>query len=179
VVAFIKDAKLTGNLVSLVPASSVMSLVGGWCFEKYSGAMSDCFTAASSVSFGAVNISGGHAFIVNDHLEEKFKGHLRMGRNEGLKKALATGVQAGFMYFIVHAANALAFWQGSRTIANSVANINLPQWYDTLCGANGRKLSDVQKQRLVIARALVRKPRLIIFDEPTSALDAESEKLLR
>jgi ABC-type multidrug transport system fused ATPase/permease subunit len=101
VVAFIKDAKLAGILVSLVPAYFLMSLVGGWFIEKYSGAMSDCVAAASSVaSEGLSNVSVVHAFNANDRLESKFEGHLRVARNEGLKKALATGVQAGFMYFI-------------------------------------------------------------------------------
>jgi hypothetical protein len=63
-----------------------------------------------------------HAFNANGHLESKFEGHLRLARNEGLKKPLAPGVQAGFMYFIACAANALAIWQRSRTIVNSVAN---------------------------------------------------------
>ena len=54
-----------------------------------------------------------------------------------------------------------------------------PEGYDTIAGENGFKLSGGEKQRVTIARAILRNPPVLILDEATSALDNVTEKLVQ
>jgi ATP-binding cassette, subfamily B, bacterial len=57
--------------------------------------------------------------------------------------------------------------------------LELPLGYDTIVGERGYKLSGGEKQRVAIARVLLKDPRILILDEATSALDTVSERLIQ
>ncbi|GAB3385071.1 ABC transporter ATP-binding protein [Micromonospora halotolerans] len=55
----------------------------------------------------------------------------------------------------------------------------LPDGYDTVVGSRGHRFSGGEKQRLAIARTLLRNPRILVLDEATSALDTETERAVQ
>ncbi|KAL2642330.1 hypothetical protein R1flu_009917 [Riccia fluitans] len=91
-----------------------------------------------------------------------FAGTIRQNILHGKLDATETEVEAAAM-----AANAHSFI------------CKFPAGYDTPVGERGLQLSEGQKQRLAIARAIVKKPAILLLDEATSALDLQSEQLVQ
>ncbi|MGO4597734.1 ABC transporter ATP-binding protein [Terrabacter sp. 2RAF25] len=70
-------------------------------------------------------------------------------------------------------------WRALETAQVATLVAGLPDGLDTVVGARGHRFSGGEKQRLAIARTLLRNPRILVLDEATSALDNETERELR
>lgn len=119
-IAFIKEPRLAGMLTSMVPAFLIMSVLGGMFFRKYTARVGESLSAASALAGECLsNISIVQAFGAAGRLEDKFALSTSEASKNGIRKAAVSAVQAGFLYFLAYAGNALAFWQGSVFIAEN------------------------------------------------------------
>jgi ATP-binding cassette subfamily B protein len=101
-----------------------------------------------------VGVVTQETYLVHDTIRE----NLRYGRPDATDEELAEAAKAA-------------------AIHDHIAS--LPEGYDTVVGERGYKLSGGEKQRIAIARAILKDPRILILDEATSSLDTHSERLIQ
>lgn len=119
----------------------------------------------------------------------RIDGHdLRRSTSESIMAAIGMVTQETFLFHDTLSAN-LRYAKPEAsdeelTAACRAANIHhliasLPDGYDTMVGERGYRFSGGEKQRIAIARVILKDPRILVLDEATSALDSESERLIQ
>lgn len=101
-----------------------------------------------------VGVVTQESYLIHDTIRE----NLRYGRPDATDAELAEAARAAAIHDHI---------------------MSLPEGYDTVVGERGYKLSGGEKQRIAIARAILKDPRILILDEATSALDTHSERLIQ
>ena len=156
------------------------------------------FTARSNEMVALVGASGsGKTTLMNLLLRfyEPLSGEIRVdGHNirnisiNSLRAAISLVTQDVFLFNdsvlnnITYGSSDFSFEdvKKSAEIARAAEFIEtLPDKYNTVVGERGALLSTGQRQRISIARAILKKPAILIFDEATSSLDSESESLIQ
>ncbi|HEX2808496.1 MAG TPA: ABC transporter ATP-binding protein [Kineosporiaceae bacterium] len=154
-----------------VPAGTTLALVG----ETGSGksTLASLVARLSDPTFGRITIDGidlrdfrlaDLAATVGVVTQETYLLHTTVRENLRYAKPDATDAE------IEDAARAAQIHQ---------LIIGLPDGYDTVVGSRGHRFSGGEKQRIAIARTLLRNPRVLVLDEATSALDTETERAVQ
>jgi ATP-binding cassette subfamily B protein len=155
----------------VVPAGTGLALVGDTGSGK--STLASLVSRLRDPSAGSVRIDGHDlrdldeatiTSIVGVVTQETYLVHATIRENLLLAKADATDAE---------------LWAalGAAQVADLVAS--LPAGLDTVVGARGHRFSGGEKQRIAVARTILRDPRILVLDEATSALDNRTERALQ
>ena len=165
------DRKILQNISFEVPAGHTLAVVGD------SGAGK---STLSRILFRFYDISGGQVLIDGQAIDTVTQSSLRAAIgivpqdtvlfNDTIAYNIAYGRPGSTQEEVIEAAK-------KASIHDFIAQ--LPKGYETVVGERGLKLSGGEKQRVAIARTILKNPPILVFDEATSALDTKTERTIQ
>ncbi len=130
--------------------------------------------------FRFYDVSGGQILIDGVDIRDYTQSSLR--RHIGIVPQDTVLFNDTIYYNIAYgntAASAEEIYQAAKDASLHEFILSLPQGYETMVGERGLKLSGGEKQRVAIARTLLKNPPILILDEATSALDTQTERQIQ
>jgi ABC-type transport system involved in Fe-S cluster assembly fused permease/ATPase subunit len=165
------DREIIRNISFEVPAGKTVAIVGSTGSGK---------STISRLLFRLYNLDYGKIVIDGQDIAKVTKGSLResMGIvpqdsilfNDNLLANIAYGKLNGSLSEVLEVVK-------DTELDEVIAK--LPNNLDTIVGERGLRLSGGEKQRIAIARMLIKKPKIMVFDEATSSLDMHTERLIQ
>lgn len=165
------DRRILKDVSFTVPAGKTVAIVGSSGAGK--STISRLLFRFYDVTGGAILIDGQDIRDVTQESVRKLIGIVPQDTvlfNETIQYNIAYGRPSASQEEIIEAAK-------SAQIHDFI--LSLPEGYETKVGERGLKLSGGEKQRVAIARTLLKKPKIFLFDEATSALDTHTEKQIQ
>lgn len=165
------DREILHNVSFEVPAGKTVAIVGATGSGK---------STISRLLFRLYNLNAGIIFIDGQDISQVIKSTLR--------ESIGIVPQDAILFNDTIYSN-IAYGNQNCSAQDVMAAINgaelneviekLPNQLETIVGERGLKLSGGEKQRVAIARMLIKKPKIMVFDEATSSLDVHTEQLIQ
>lgn len=169
--AYEAERQILGDLSFKIEAGKTMAVVGT------SGAGK---STLARLLFRFYDVTGGQILIDGVDIRDYTQSSLR--RHIGIVPQDTVLFNDTIYYNIAYgntAASAAEISQAAKDASLEEFILNLPQGYETMVGERGLKLSGGEKQRVAIARTLLKNPPILILDEATSALDTRTERQIQ
>lgn len=165
------DKSVLKNINLVIPKGKTVALVGSSGAGK--STLADLVPRFHDVSGGEVLIDGVN---IKDYTLQSLREHISIVTQEPIlfNDSIANNIALG------KEVTQITEIQQAAKIANAYNFVEKKeQGFDTNIGDRGNKLSGGEKQRVTIARAVLKNPPILILDEATSSLDTESERLVQ
>ena len=169
--SYVKDVPVLRGVTLHVPAGQTVALVGPSGVGK--STIINLLLRFYEPGAGSILIDGIDLQKINRQELRRSIGYVPQN------PVLFQGTIRSNLLFGVGAASQAAIEEAAREAFIHEFIEGLPDGYDTYVGEGGLTLSVGQRQRIALARMILKNPRLMLLDEPTSALDGQSEGFIR